>query len=515
MGYYFISIGGSGARVLESLTHLCVAGLFPNKAKSCKLYVMAVDPDTGNGNLNRTQTLLSCWDKFQGVDVGKGTPLLKTELTLPNPYVWSPAADGNNNSKNDLNTIASFAIHKNSPVGMLFQSLYTYEERSTDLKEGFRGRPSIGAAVMTQQAISNDAAWQKLTKAIDSDVKKGDGWAYVFLAGSVFGGTGAAGLPTIARLLRGKFDKYCANQQVRIGGALLLPYFSFELDDDAKKPKGIFASSNQFRANTKAALRYYADTAGEGYDAMYFVGDNVMKPMPVFDIGGKNQCNDAHIVDMFAAMAAIHFYSNIGKEHYYCISRSVDTDFAWSDLPNVTLNDMNDGQGVPVRERFVQFVRFVFAYLHAVKPVLRGNSTGKEAPWYNNYLKDVDVNGDEALYFEKYAELFVTWLYQTQKSAEPTRTVNFIKPEAFAVKNDVVDIDRDAIGKDDDFFKTIDYNQSNVSIDEVLRRFNDDNSSSWWKKIFGGENEKKSTPGTGYGLVLRRLYDCCAVRDSE
>ena len=26
MGYYFISIGGSGARVLEALTHLCVAG---------------------------------------------------------------------------------------------------------------------------------------------------------------------------------------------------------------------------------------------------------------------------------------------------------------------------------------------------------------------------------------------------------------------------------------------------------------------------------------------------------
>ena len=40
MGYYFISIGGSGARVLESLTHLCVAGLLPNKEKQGHLYTM-------------------------------------------------------------------------------------------------------------------------------------------------------------------------------------------------------------------------------------------------------------------------------------------------------------------------------------------------------------------------------------------------------------------------------------------------------------------------------------------
>ena len=37
MGYYFISIGGSGAKVMESLTHLCAAGLLPNFEKRERL----------------------------------------------------------------------------------------------------------------------------------------------------------------------------------------------------------------------------------------------------------------------------------------------------------------------------------------------------------------------------------------------------------------------------------------------------------------------------------------------
>lgn len=45
-----------------------------------------------------------------------------------------------------------------------------------------------------------------------------------------------------------------------------------------KKESGLFLT------NTKAALRYYSDTDGSGYDSMYFTvtGDEIMLPMPVF-----------------------------------------------------------------------------------------------------------------------------------------------------------------------------------------------------------------------------------------
>ena len=45
MSYYFISIGGSGAKVMESLAHLCVLGALPNTRKQKDIYIMAIDPD--------------------------------------------------------------------------------------------------------------------------------------------------------------------------------------------------------------------------------------------------------------------------------------------------------------------------------------------------------------------------------------------------------------------------------------------------------------------------------------
>ena len=60
MSYYFIAIGGSGAKVLESLTHLSAAGAFPDEES---LYVMNIDPDVGNGNLARSTKSLQCYEK--------------------------------------------------------------------------------------------------------------------------------------------------------------------------------------------------------------------------------------------------------------------------------------------------------------------------------------------------------------------------------------------------------------------------------------------------------------------
>lgn len=64
MGYYFISIGGSGAKVMESLIHLCAAGAMPNKRKQKDIYMMAIDPDRSNGNLTRSNKLLNSYCHF-------------------------------------------------------------------------------------------------------------------------------------------------------------------------------------------------------------------------------------------------------------------------------------------------------------------------------------------------------------------------------------------------------------------------------------------------------------------
>lgn len=500
MGYYFISIGGSGARVLESLAHITAAGLLPNKEKEGHFYAMSIDPDTGNGNLTRTNTLLTCLNGFKDVMVGEGTPLLKTPLQLSNPLVWSPTDLGTK-----LDKVIVYQNYSNKPIGKLYESLYTSRERNTVLDEGFRGRPSIGAAVMGMKAmarLTNDSAWNHLISTVRSDVRT-NGSAQIFLSGSVFGGTGAAGLPTIARLLKETFKDFCRDGKVRIGGALLLPYFSFSPTAQEKEESGLFASSDNFLTNTKAALRYYADTGGSGYDSLYFVGDETMVPTPNFSVGAGSQKNDAHIVDFFGAMAAAHFYQGISGQHCYYISRNQDTVFQWQDLPDV---EMSDGTKVSVRERFVQFVRFIFAYMHIVKPVVRdlaGGANSHAHTWYKDYWdKKIDVNSPEVRNFEQYAEQFMTWLYQVEHSAG-SRLVELINPKSFRIENGITAID-------ETLFSTLDYGTSQLTIDKVRDRLSKGEGGSFIGKIFGKKNGSKGTEA-GFGLFLRRLYDSCKV----
>ena len=504
MGYYFISIGGSGARVLEALTHLCVAGLMPNQEKRGHFYAMAIDPDTGNGNLTRTNRLLNYLNGFQSVNVGKEIPLLKTRLELPYPFVWSPTP-----LNRKLDDIISYHAFKDKPIGKLYRSLYTEKERSIKLDEGFRGRPSIGAAVMAKKAmidgghttVVHETAWENLINVVNADVHT-NGSAQIFLAGSIFGGTGAAGLPTIVRILRDVFAQNCQNGTVRIGGALLLPYFSFSPTEEQKKESGIFASSENFLTNTKAALRYYADTGGSGYDSIYFVGDETMVPMPTFSIGAANQCNDAHIIDFFAAMAALHFYQNSDDKYCYYISRNLNNAFQWSDLPDV---QMYDQTMVPVKERFVQFTRFIFAYLHIVKPVFKDLESGivnkDDHTWYVDYLQNIKSGSSEVLNFEKYAENFVEWLNQLEHSAG-ARSVELINPQSFSIERNHAKIKPE-------LFSTLDYGTSRITIDEIRTRLSEGEGGflSWlpWRR--------RRTVGTeqGFGLFLRRLYDSCTA----
>ena len=504
MSYYFISIGGSGARVLEAITHLCAAGLLPNKEKRGYFYAMSIDPDTGNGNLTRTNRLLDCLNELQNVNIGKRTPLLKTPLKLAKPFVWSPT-----NLGNSLDDVISYETYRNKTIGKLYRALYTKKERQTILNEGFRGRPSIGAAVMAKKAmidgntaIVQEAAWQNLINAVRNDVRT-NGSAQIFLAGSVFGGTGAAGLPTISRLLRDIFKNNCQNGEVRIGGALLLPYFSFEPTEEQKKESGLFASSENFLTNTKAALRYYSENGGSGYDSMYFIGDNTMTSIPNFSVGATSQCNDAHIVDFFAAMAALHFYNSGDGKHCYYISRNLDNTFQWNDIPDV---QMNDNTKVSVRERFVQFTRFIFAYLHIVKPVFSDLEAGRKKesnyPWYVDYLKNVKVSSKEVRYFEEYAERFVRWLNQFEHSSG-ARSIEIINPESFSINDNHVEINSE-------LFQTLDYGNSKVSINEVITRLNS-SKGSWIDIIFGGKKDTNQDFGQDFGLFLRRLYDSCAT----
>jgi len=461
MSFYFISIGGTGAKVMESLTHLCIAGILPEKER---LFISAIDPDVGNGNLERTATALNNFAVFQSFSVGNDTNLFKNKISIVRPFPFNPTG-----TDKTLDDLINFYHYNNSAVGKLFEVLYTKKERETTLNEGFRGHPSIGAAVLAKKFEEGS----KLTAQIEKTISEGE-IAKIFLAGSVFGGTGAAGLPTIARLLKNNLADYA--DRISIGGALILPYFSFtptEIKDE------LFARSENFLPNTKAALKYYSERENL-FDATYFVGDSVMTAVKEFSVGSANQRNEAHIVELYAALAAADFYARPIKSpkiiKYIC--RHEQNRFSLTDFPLSS-------------ERFLQFTRFILAYVHLIKPVLAdlvsGNAKSYKYPWFVDYLEGIDVTAPEVVNFNFYAEAFVSWLKQIETL--DGREVFLVNPALFE-SNPARLVDKK-------LFSVMDGDKNGVSLHEIFYRLS--------------EPAKFDTTVKGFGKFLRRLYDSCAV----
>lgn len=477
MAYYFLSIGGSGAKVMESLLHLTIAGILPERTEPLKIF--SIDPDTGNGNLDRMSTTLHNFEQFQNLKVGNDTNLFQNKISIVKPYPWNPTRHDTT-----LDDMMAYPMYREKPIGDLYEILFTEKERNTKLNQGFRGHPAIGAAVLAQNYVlmnEEDTQWNNLFKNIEQDSHNG---VKIFIAGSVFGGTGASGLPTVSRLLRNQFEG--KGIKFSIGGAFILPYFDFRPEGMQKE---LFARSEEFLINTKAALKYYSERDNV-FDSMYLIGDTNTAHMKKFSIGSRDQINDSHIVDLYAALAAIDFFNGNDKNYphtsykYICHSGEDNINFNWSDFPNV-YNTKKD-----FRYLFVKFVRFVFAYVHLIKPVLNKLIAGElpdyKYPWYIDNLQGIDIDAKSLKNFDDYVESFVSWLKQIETL--DGRTINLIKSNMFNSNSA-------SINNIDDF-KKCDNGTTELGFNEI------------WKRLC--EPPIKNYPdATGFGRFLRRLYDAC------
>jgi hypothetical protein len=201
MSIYVIGIGGTGAKCIEAIIQLASVGLFGEET----LNLLFVDADENNGNLERALKSLKIYQDCQDLNLADKHPWMKTKIESFG--LWSPFA--NTSVNKNLGSFFEYNILKDDEptLGNLFDVLYTSEEREANLDVGFRGRPAIGAAVMSQvklDALDYDV-WGQLMNQLQKDTGGGKR-PKVFLCGSIFGGTGASGLPTIGRLVHNKLE---------------------------------------------------------------------------------------------------------------------------------------------------------------------------------------------------------------------------------------------------------------------------------------------------------------------
>lgn len=419
MGYYAIGIGGTGAKCIEALVHLCAAGLMPTKEE---LYVFFVDPDKSNGTLERAQNTLQLYTTCSELKLGE-LDLFKTPITTASPSVWSPFQD----AKPTLDEFFAYSILKETApnVAHLFDVLYSPEEKRTPLDEGFRGHPSIGAAVFADTVeLSSREPWKTFRDKVALDAKN-QSVAKIILFGSIFGGTGASGVPTIARLIKQELSKNDVIQNYLISAVTMLPYFSFDRIDDSE----MRAHAENFLINTQAALKYYSQNdLNDVFDTLYVLGDHVLSPLGPPRAsgkdpkGGKDQKNEPHFLELYAALGALDFFNNEKPRNGKClfIARKNVAEQNWEDFS--FYHDRNI-----LKAKLDQMVRFSFAYLTTYYPTLESiYRTGRSyrAPWYVDFFERAEniqlstALEKELLKLHDYLQTFLLWSANIQASAK-------------------------------------------------------------------------------------------------
>lgn len=365
-----IGVGGTGAKVVEAMLHLSAAGVGPGT-----MDVGFIDQDKTNGNVARSIDLLkllvaarASWRTDNGPHhLGRAEPgsLLRT-LVEPihqlDDNLWVPDPKGRS-------SLRSIFANLDAET-MLMDMLFSKEEQEMELDGGYKGKPHIGAAAITAHAHEDRGFWRSLVEKIGlvgvgQEVR-------LLLTGSVFGGTGAAGFPTVARLIRAKLKENNIQRNVSIGGVLMLPYFSFG-DPSAEDGDSLdVARAAELLTQSRGALRHYEWQLGQLdqghlFDELYFVGWNHRASLDYHVSSAGNQKNPALLPELFAAAAGYRFLNadrvvEINPDNpqrpLFVSARHEDRALSWADLP-----PPDDTMPQALYARIAQFLRFATAFL--------------------------------------------------------------------------------------------------------------------------------------------------------
>lgn len=300
---FVFAIGGTGERVLRSFTMVLASGAptFDNY----EVFPIIIDYDTDNADKARTVKLLqnyaavhdAAFTQHSAASDLKGqsgqffAAKLRNLHGLDN-YVF-PFHPATEHEKFREHIGYDQLAGETFGTAKLLTSLYDESKRSDtelnlDMTVGFKGNPNIGSVVF--HTINNTEEFAAFRARFQPD--SGD---KVIIIGSLFGGTGASGIPEIVKAIDGM------KNDAKIATILVLPYFA-----PMERKAGAIQAS-RFNSKTKAALSFYKDSGlMDKIDKVYYVGDPYPTVIP-YSEGGKDQINNANFVELIAAMMIEHY----------------------------------------------------------------------------------------------------------------------------------------------------------------------------------------------------------------
>jgi hypothetical protein len=292
---YVFGIGGTGSRVLKSLTMLLASGV---ECGVDTIVPIVIDRDMSNKDLSRTKLLIEDYIKVHEISETNGkNRFFKTKIELLNNDLCLQLQD---NTQRFDEFIGKSAMTKENQA--LIEMLFSEETLKMDMTAGFQGNPNIGSVVLNQFSDSD------IFKAFASDFKDGD---KIFIISSIFGGTGASGFPLLRKVLQTPNQKDGQGSDLQnwglvnkapIGAISVLPYFQVK---SASNDEDSLVDSDTFTDKAKAALSYYKNE-DKKIDTLYYIADKRTTNYEHHK-GGNAQKNNAHFVELAAALSILDF----------------------------------------------------------------------------------------------------------------------------------------------------------------------------------------------------------------
>lgn len=285
---FVFGIGGTGSRVLKSLTMLLMAGV---KTNVDEIIPIVIDKDETNGDMVKTKRLIETYISTQKKFTHDSGKFFSTKMSLLDNNLCLPLKD---KVKKFSDYIAINQLDNSNRA--LIEALFSKKALDMETTEGFRGIPSIGSVVLNQFEQS------EIFTTFANQFRKGD---KIFIISSIFGGTGASGFPLLTKTLRGDttLPNWDSVKSAPIGAISVLPYFIVGEPNEEGK---VNVDSGTFSSKAKAALAYYAQTLDGQIDDMYYAGDAKHSTFP-YSAGGSKQTNYAHFVELISALSIIDF----------------------------------------------------------------------------------------------------------------------------------------------------------------------------------------------------------------
>lgn len=318
---FVFCIGGTGIRVMKSITMLMAGGMSTN---GYTVVPIILDPHLDLEEKKNLHSLIEGYEDIYKKSINNGTSVLNhldgffnsEIITLPELCNQTNDTQQNAGTKEKFRSYINLAnLGADNINNYLVETMFSTKNLDSPLSVGFKGNPNVGTVVLGE--IIEEATWFKDFKM---HCEKDD---RVFIISSIFGGTGASGYPLLEKKI--KFaDNEPAVKNAQMGAVTVLPYYG--LKDPATTGSDI--DSANFYTKTKAALAYYEGTVKSDY--LYYVGEKSLKQ--VYDNDEKKQDDKANFIELVAASALFDFLKREKPDSQQYLTRAIDDDQESLDL---------------------------------------------------------------------------------------------------------------------------------------------------------------------------------------